>query len=494
MNLLQTLTLGTHRQPPTQEVTDYLTLRDAIDPTADDAEKALAAYALTERLERLRINRTEAPKQQSPIAEDWPPAPPKLGRALKLVFEETYAAILPEAVRVLARRELLFPPHLLPGLLDYAERIQRPEPNLSKLALAVGGNRATWLAGLNPSWQSLTEDYDHAAEWAKAVAPAQLAEVLERWRATDPEAAREALVEWWPKQSPKNQVTLLGALAADLAPQDLPWLRTQLSPKRKGVRRAILKLLLLGDEEEVTNDMVTLAAASLSPTGGFANTLQDDAAKEILNQYGGLQSRETLGEFLLGNLPPTLIPDLLGLAPEEFWPNLSKVELRETANALLFYGAPAPQAAFVTYALAAPRDRLPLLQLNKIVAALPQNTFVDLFHAFMDREPDGFRDGGIALQLAVQRRESWSERITRAYVRALVGKIRDSRGITYGASREQSELWKRAVPLLHINTFAFLREQLHAITERPDVFGKIALSMLQTTAFRRVLYDAPRNP
>ena len=88
------------------------------------------------------------------------------------------------------------------------------------------------------------------------------------------------------------------------------------------------------------------------------------------------------------------------------------------------------------------------------------------------------------------RKEPWSERVTKAFVLSIVQRVRDSRSLAYTAVREQAELWKRATPLVHVDTFAFLRQHLHAMTERPDQIGKLSLEMLQLTAFRRVLYDA----
>ncbi|NJC28429.1 DUF5691 domain-containing protein [Neolewinella antarctica] len=489
MKLLQTLTLGTSRQPLSQEAKDYLDLRDAVDPSADDAEKALAAYALAERLDRLQTPTVTPPGASEPIAESRAAASPKLARALQLVFSETYADVLPEAVRVLDERGLLFPPHLLPELLDYAAGTELDAPLTAGRAVRAGGNRARWLATMNPAWMMLTQRVDFPDLWKTEQSPAGKRDVLSRWRNVAPEDARRALANWWPKQSPKNQETLLEAVRIKLSPDDLPWLRAQFGPKRKGVRRALLKLLLLGRDLTVSEEITNVAVRSLDERGKFIAALTDPADKDLLQRYGGLRSKESIGEFVLEALPPVTLPDLLGQTYAEYWAGLNKRELKAAAVAILDYEDADAGGEFLAFALRARRENLPLTELSQITKSLPTPLFNSVYHRLMDEEKDSFHSGSVAPLLAVLRDESWSERISKAFVLSLVAGLREGRSLPFGAARQQSELWKRAIPLVHVATFAFLRQHLHAMTERPDQFGKLSLEMLQTTAFRRVLYD-----
>ena len=490
--LLTILTLGTARQQPSREVRAYLELRDATDPTADAAEITLAAWAIQERLARLQVATTEDVPTAAPVEETRPLPSPKLGRALTLLFNETYAPVLPQAVAVLHERGLRFPPALLPGLLDYAATQLDVAPELATTTMVTAGTRGGWLARQHPDWLPLAGEVDHATNFRAATGPAEKRKHLERWRREDPAAARRALADTWKAQKPTAQEHLLSALTINLGEEDIPWLKDSLTPKRKGVRRALLELLLLAGDQETTDRLTELAVTNLTAKGRFVNIVGDEASKATLVRYGGLKKQETISEYLHRYLPPNIIPDLTGQPLADYWAGLAKKDLKAAAEAIYRFRGRTPYAteSFLAYTLIAPRDKLPLPQIGKIVAALPRATFETVVHGFMDSERHGLESGGVAMLLLLARNEPWSERITKAYVLALVARVRDIHKLPYSALRQQAELWKQATPLLHVDTFPFLRQQLHGMTERPDQFGQLALSMLQTTSFRKLLHQA----
>ena len=489
--LLKALTLGTTRSPLTKEVNAYLDLREATDPTADAAERTLAAYTLTERLARLTTAKTEAPATTEPTSEERRAVSPKLARALSLVFTETYENIRREAVRVLNERGLLVPPQYLPALLDYALSFYKNGlPHVAEEILNAGGNRANWLAGQHPEWNFLRADFNYQTTWDEAGSDPEKISLLSAWRYQDPAAARAAATTIWPGLNPTNQQRVVSTLQNELSDEDLPWLRERLGPRRKKVRRAILTQLVLGGEAQAISEMTDLAVSSLSDTGAFVNVLKQEDAKELLKNYGGLNKGESIGEFILWNTPPTLVADLLGKSLTEFWSGLTKKEFSAAGWPLLKCEDPTIKKELLHYLLRANPAQFDRSLLMGMFNRMPDEDFNAVINQYLREEQDGFRHGATAHHLVLHRNEPWSERITKAYINALLEKLRSNYNLPYTTLRSLSDSWKAAIPLLNVDTFPWLRQQLHSMTERPDQFGKLALNTLQTTAFRKVLYEA----
>lgn len=489
-NLLRNLTLGTVRQAVEGEVISWLEVRDAIDPTADPGEQLLAAWSVTERLHRLEAGETITPNKTANAPTDERPLPSsRLSKGFQLILRGTYPHLLPEALRLLQEKDIQFPPFLLPDLLTKAVSLQDQEPAKAQFLLKAAGPRGSWLAGLNPEWSTLREDYNYAASFAQEATPGRRTTLLKRWRQQDPSAAREALTPIWAKQSPKNQEMLLEALMVNPTADDLPWLRERMAPKRRGVRRALLKLLLRLREPQATEALTTLAAASLDEQGKIVSILNNSAATEVLKDYGGLLKKESLAEFLLDVLPPNLLPDLVGKTGPEFWSGLRKQELQRITRTLLRYPMDEWWFAFVRFACRVNPAQLPLQETAEITASLPQEEFTSIFHELLDEEKDVLHFGGVPRILALSREMPWSERITKAFVLQLVKTLREVHTVPYSLQRDLQSHWKLAIPLLHVSTFGWLRTQLHAMTERADTFGKLATEVLQTTAFRRALRE-----
>lgn len=488
-HLLSTLTLGTARKDQQETVRTWLEEREAIDPTAPSSgeEELLTAWAITERLERLKPGPGLAalPAVAPEEAAAYPSA--KLSRALALIFKGTYPDILSEALEVMETRGLVFPPHLLPEVLAIAHKRLEDDPGFAARLLRAGGARATWLAGQNPEWAGLHPSFDLASAWAREATPGKRGPLLRRWRSKDPQAARAALAEVWPSQSPKNQETLVGALQVGLSSEDLPWLRAQLGPKRKSVRRALLKLLLLAGEEQATNELIEVATAAFDESGNFVSVLRKEAAKEILDRYGSLARGEDIGAYLLGMLPPATLPELTDRPLNEFWASLNKAQLKAAALSIQNFPDAETKTAFVHFALRANPSQLPVDQVAEITADLSQQDFLEIFHDLLAKEQNALHYGGLPRILALSRREPWSERISKAFVHQLVATLRELSQLPYNLQRDLQSHWKLSIPLLEPTLFGWLRTYLHSMTERPDNFGRLATEMLQTMAFRRVL-------
>lgn len=93
-----------------------------------------------------------------------PPAPSETSTAITIAFATQFAALLEnyqrnqffllELLQVMAARDLVMPPHLLPELLDLARR----QNVWAGAILPVIGERGRWLAAQHPDWRKLLKD------------------------------------------------------------------------------------------------------------------------------------------------------------------------------------------------------------------------------------------------------------------------------------------------------------------------------------------------
>jgi hypothetical protein len=489
-SLLTNLTLGSARRPVDEAVTTWLETRDAVDPTADTAEQLLAAYAISERLQRLSAGEKGEVKAEVAPAETRPYPGPRVGRALELILRGTYPAVLDEAVTRLTEKGQVLPPHLLPELLEESLKALPTDSGRSLRLLAIGGERANWLASQNPAWAELAPSYDLAAAWGKEATPGRRLVLLSRWRNTDPAAAREALATIWQQESPKNQETLLEALTVNLGPDDQAWLRDQLGPKRKGVRRELLRLLLLAGEDQAREELIELATTAFDDKGKLLTIMKPGPEYiELLQGYGGLQKGETVATLLLSLLPPATLPELTDRSFSNLWVTLNKEQMTAAARAIIAFPDKNAKTAFVKYGLRANAVQLPVRELATVTKNLPQEIFLEIMYELLTAEKNVLHYGGLPRLLALAREDVWSERISKAFVLQLVATLRDISQLPYKLQQDLQEHWRLCIPLLDPAIFGWARTQLHSMTERADVFGKLATEMLQTLAFRRVLRE-----
>jgi len=124
-----------------------------------------------------------------------------------------------------------------------------------------------------------------------------------------------------------------------------------------------------------------------------------------------------------------------------------------------------------------------------ITAELDQATFLELFHELLTTEKNAFHYGGLPRVLALSRNEPWSERLSKAFVLQLVSTLRETGTLPWKVQNDLKSHWELSLPLLDPAIFGWARTHLHSMTERGDVFGKLATDALQTLAFRRVLRE-----
>ena len=488
-DLLRALTLGTARRELAPEVGQWLDSLDAIDPTADDAERLLAAVGITERMHRVRERpsggQDDATLQSPPEVRPAPSA--RLARGLQLILEGTYPDLLAEGIALVLDRGTYVPPALLPTLHPRAAALLDDAPDLARQCLEASGERGKWLARQHPDWSALLPDYDYAAAYRREEQPAVKASLLTRWRRNDPAAARNALAADWPQQSPRNQEVLVQGLRTGLTPLDWPWLREALLPKRKGVRRAVTELLLLAREPTTMTDFHRIARAVVSERGDFNRVLPKGELKELLARYGTTKAPDTLPQRLLRTLPPESWAELTTLPLPTFWLSLKPLALRDAARAIITYQEARTVLEFARFLILEQPAGFPVDTGTEIVRLLPIRDFDALYDELLTTTPNALHLRSLPRLLALGRTTAWSERLSLAIVTQLIDGLR-AQQLDYGLQRELARQWKQAIPLVHAGIFSWLRQQLHATTERYDAFGKLAMELLQTTAFRRELW------
>jgi hypothetical protein len=393
-----------------------------------------------------------------------------------------------EAVELIHARNTYLPAPLLPALHLRAAALADTDYPRALRYVAAGGERGKWLARQHPDWQTLVASYDFASAFRKEAQPGQKARLLRQWRHHDPAAARKFLQAEWNSQKPRNQELFLTALEAGLGQADVPFLLAALQPKRKGVRRIATRLLVRLEEPATLADWTALARGSIQPDGTLSEVIRASGDKEILERYGGTATGQRLPNRLLSILPPGLWKEISGLPLPTFWTRLRPLELRDAGRAIVAFADEAAAGAYLSFLIEQHYRDLPPALTGQLINLLSAQDFTARYDRALKQYPDLLSFHGPARRLALQRKDSWSERLTKALLTRLVSDLQE-RHLDHATQRQLAEQWRSAIPRIHPATFPWLRQQLHAATERYDAFGKLATEMLQVTRFRRELHE-----
>ncbi|MFE4419346.1 DUF5691 domain-containing protein [Streptomyces sp. NPDC056817] len=253
--LVTTALLGTDRRTPPG---------GAPGRTAPVALLDAAAVQTVRR--RAGLRPAPAARRPEPAPEDpRPPLPAAAARRLAVLLADRPGAaggrrgtapdlmeLLPQWLAAANAHGYAPPPEALPALLDAA----RGRTDLRPPALAFGGPRALWLAGLNPDWrfalraapgagaaQSGSEDADRVRElWEEGLFAERVA-LLASIRAHTPAAARELLADSWATERAEDRLMFLDSLRTGLGPDDEAFLEQALSDRSRNVRSTAAELL-----------------------------------------------------------------------------------------------------------------------------------------------------------------------------------------------------------------------------------------------------------
>jgi Family of unknown function (DUF5691) len=145
--------------------------------------------------------------------------------------------LLLEWLGVTAHAKWRVSPDCLPDLLEYA----RTRFETHDLLEQVGGERALWLANLNPDWQYAAR---LDAEVRIAIGtPQERVRALRRIRRQSAARGREILSGMWRSERAETRLALLDVLAHDLSAEDEPLLLRAVQDARKDVRDTGLRLI-----------------------------------------------------------------------------------------------------------------------------------------------------------------------------------------------------------------------------------------------------------
>ena len=494
------LALGTARADLPPEFEEWLEKHEVTDPTAEAAERLLAAISLRERMGRLRDRTIDLPGDL-PAPAPPPtsaPAPAPLQRAFSLLLSEDgpYRALLPQAVDYLRTHGSHFPPATLPAVLTAALRLT----DLNELDrwLTATGARGTWLAAQHPDWRRLTPDFDFATAFAREGMPAARAELLRRWRHYAPAAAREGLNAIWDRQPSRTQELLLASLGEGLSADDLEWLRERPSAKRKKVLRVAYALRLRIDETLI-EDAANLVRAAYDAQLRKVRVVADpEGWQAITKRSGGPAKRETSADFALAVLPPGTwlthgaeeLPAFLGSLPPtrlaSFCKGVAELKDERTAEFLLEFFA----SRVLSNVPKLSKELRPELYGSHIAELVPNELFAERTAALLGARDELLTDFPALRWFFLSRTTPWPAQLSRAVMNFYLRQTAHTSGYAPGVIPLLNE-WKQALPLLSTDIFPWLRTQLHAATERPDAIGKLATETLQILAFRRQIFAPP---
>lgn len=493
--LLQSLTLGIQRHALAETISQWVEDQALVETTADGAERLIAAWAVLERTQRTNHSGSGnfLPVSKAP-EESLSPPPPRVARGIKLILEDVYPDLLYEAAAVCRDKGWYVPPSLLPRLLDrslkHCGAHQLPIAHhyeISQRYLSIGGLRAPWLARHHPGWARLLVEEHPEKRWESATGPRERAFSLWCWRKTAPDQARIALASYWPKQSPKAQEGLLAGMTMGLSDQDFSWLRQALGPKRKGVRRKVAQLLLLGKEAGATEDFRLLARDLLTTAGNWRNLITSPVARDLLEQYGGADKKYSPGLFWLETVPVARWEELSGHHPGTLLREISDKDLGRITERQIEVSAVTGKTKLLREILQRPSSKVATTAVAILADQLDRSDFLGLTHEQLASAAEALREDRPLQRILVTSRHRWSDRVSRAMIRELTLPLR-SRAMSYEQQKRLAEDWRAAASRLDPSIMPWLRSQLDHHAHRPDVFGKLASELLQTTHFRQNVF------
>lgn len=201
-----------------------------------------------------------------------------IAHGMTFLYEPKHRDLLVEWLDGVAAVDKVVPPRLLAPLLEAG----RHHPKIADRVRGVIGERGRWLARHNESWR-------YALDGAVAVDPSAFVDatseerirMLGGWRATDPAAAREALVAAWSDEKARARTELVEAMRTNLSTDDEPFLESCLDDRSKEVRRAAARLLARLPASKLADRMAQRALTFVTPSpSGWDVTLPteiDDA-------------------------------------------------------------------------------------------------------------------------------------------------------------------------------------------------------------------------
>ncbi|BDS11313.1 DUF5691 domain-containing protein [Aureispira anguillae] len=232
------------------------------------------------------------------------------------ILKHKYDDILLELLELLANRQLIVMPELLPELLDYG--IQRND--LQPFICACIGQRGHWLAQQAQQWnyalkQAPTEAIFFYGNQEERV------QYLIQIHQSNPEQAIELLQQVWDQEGFMTKANFIRALGQHLAPSDAPFLEFALQDKRQEVRSQAAKLLALLPNSKLVQRMQDLAQQLIS-YHPKKNILEVELPASCTNRMkiDGILPRQV---FIKDHGPKAnQLAQIIAKIPPQWWENL----------------------------------------------------------------------------------------------------------------------------------------------------------------------------
>jgi len=243
-NILHTALLGTDKATltPGELGQDLAPLAGQITVLTQDKEERflqIAALAFNYRqagamaLHKADAQLSPAPQEESAFCS------PEAMLALNDILQDESIPLLAHWLELCRTHYLLVSPDVLHLLLQTG----LAHKHLREDILACGGQRARWLAGLNPDWASYTATADSDEQLWQTGTPEQRRHILLQLRKSEPDKAREWLQSSWSQEDANTKADLLQTLYSNTSAADAPFLESLAAEKSKKVKAEALALL-----------------------------------------------------------------------------------------------------------------------------------------------------------------------------------------------------------------------------------------------------------
>ncbi|GAA0942206.1 DUF5691 domain-containing protein [Actinocorallia libanotica] len=230
--------LGTQRKAAPELAEVPLAEEDAAARLLDQAEQLAVLRRAGRRPGKVEAGLVGAPAP----AETLPVVPPAAGRRLERLLGGDRPRLLPEWLGEAAARGYRVPARSLPDLLDKGRGDRAVRPLIARTA----GQRGAWLALQNADWAYLLTEsaasVEAVADWAGGTR-AQRVAYLTALRLSDPDAAREKLLESWTRETAPDRAAFLATFEHGLSGADEEFLERALDDRGKDVRQHAADLL-----------------------------------------------------------------------------------------------------------------------------------------------------------------------------------------------------------------------------------------------------------
>lgn len=346
----------------------------------------------------------------------------------------------------------------LPKLLDWGAQ----HPENQALLREVAAPRGVWLAQFNSSWAYMLSEIDEE-RWELGDLK-QRRRLFQRWRQQQPQKALQALEAIWEQESLKAKTVFLQSLIGGLSDSDIPFLEKVLDESRKELRIMAADFLALLPNSPLVERMTSRCKRFVTWNKKGLQIELPEKLDEASKRDGIQGNHRALGSSLAANW----LGQMLAVVPPSFWEEhlnknisqLLKAAWQHEWSDYLLWGwieAAVRYRAqswllelFTLYTEYPQEEKWSSLGIGAIFKALDEKHFNLLALQALENHPGILRDDAPVVELLLQEKQAWSDRLTLQVMRRLKETIRsDSYVYHWGLKSILSRAAHLANPELH---------------------------------------------